>query len=308
MKNFTAVRALAALAFIAASVAVATPAQAAGRTLPAGDALYTLACDSGEPELFSVDGASAASTLVGSGGVEGCGYDPAYDAASGAVYALVADGESYLLVTVDTATGVSTLVGTILDGEEAISVDSLTIAGGVAYVTSYDELWTVELSSGAATFVGVVAGIDDNIYGLATNPVDGRIYGIEQSGDLLQIDPVGLVATLIDTFTTASVFNEWGLDIDSSGIFWIVTNQDGGEDPVPGLWSFDQTDVNGSALESGQLLVGGEYFYTFTAVIVPIPVPTLAETGVDATPLLVGSAVLGLAGIALVMTRRRQTA
>jgi len=190
---------------------------------------------------------------------------------------------------------------------EGFALDSLTITkSGQAFGTLSNQLYSLALTTGVISHLGVLPGIDENIYGMATNPVNGLIYGIEEEGDIFTIDPVGLTATAVGTFTQAKVQYIWGLDIDSAGVLWIVTDQseEGAPSTVPGLWSVETSDVNATALESGWIREGGtEYFYTFTALITHAP--ALAATGFDATPLLAGAAALGIAGIVLVAVRRR---
>ncbi len=305
MKPATIIRATIAAAIALTVLGAAAPAAAAGRTLPPGDTLYTIDCDS--VTLYSVDAATAAATPIGAGDPEEyCAYDPAYDFSTGASYVLIYDGLSSI-AKIDLTTGLISAQVPVTYEESPFYVDSLTIdRSGKAFATRYDdlatELFTIDLATGVATHLGVVPGIDEAIYGLATHPLTGQIFGIEDGGDLFIIDPVALTATFVDTFTQPGVRSTWGLDIDSSGVLWIVTDQSQGESSVPGLWSASPSDLNGTAIESGWIN-DGEYFYTFTALIVPGP--ALAATGIDATPLLAGAVVLGLAGVVLLAMRRR---
>jgi hypothetical protein len=310
MKTAAIIRASIAAAILLTAVGAAAPAAAAGRSLPAGDTLYTIGCDA-EPTLalYTVDAATANAALVGDGsGIPGdCAYDPAYDFSTGVSYVLVYNDGYSSIATIDVTTGdIGTPVPATYEGDE-FYLDSLTITkSGEAFATLSDQLYSVDLGTGAATYLGDVPGITQAIYGLATNPVNGLIYGIQEGGEIFTIDPAALTATVVGTFTNEKVAATWGLDIDAAGVLWIVTDQDadGVEFNVPGLWSAETSDVAGTAMESGWIRDGGtEYFYTFTALITHAP--ALAATGLDATPLLAGAAVLGLAGIMLVVTRRR---
>lgn len=313
MKLATIARTSLALAVAFTVVGAAAPAAAAGRSLPTTDTLYTVACEDGGVSvgLYEVDAPTGASTLVGELGTgTSCGYDPAYDFATGDAYTLVYNYETYHsdLLKIDVKNGtVLSSVAVTLAGE-LLQLDAFTIdKGGVAYgVAPYGTLYRVDLATGVAEELGVVPGIEDEIYAMATHPVTGALYAFEEGGALFSINPADLTATYVDTFAQLDVSYVWGLDIDSNGTFWAVTYQIGPDDYlVPGLWSFELSDVNGTALESGLILDQGESFYTFTALIVPT---TLAATGFNAMPLLAGAAAFGVLGLALLLMVRRRTA
>lgn len=306
------------LAVVLAAVAAAAPAHAAPPALPAGDALYTIECDSTfEPlQLFSLDAQTAIATPVGAGlatSEEYCSYDPAWDPTTGAAYGLLSvfSTEYTLgLVRYDLATGVPTLIGPVVDGSDTrVTEGSLTIGlDGTAYYLTYDfDLYTMDLATGVVTSVGTVSGLDDDVWALATDPVSGEVYGLQQDGVLFLLDTVGATATSVGTVQFPDGVDYWyGLTIDSAGTAWLMSYPSNDEGADSGLWSTPLASP-GPVEFSGILATTDTDFYSFVLFSTwggSEPQPQLAATGLDVAPLAAGAALLALLGALLVVRRR----
>lgn len=306
-------RVIAAIGVAAALTFVASPAHAAP-TLPEGEWLLAASCDSDLPaaEVFHVDPATGTSTAIGTGDTDFvCSYQGAWDVTTSTYYGVIWDDSTAELVTWDLTTGDATKVGDILAGDTAVFPYSFVIGlDGKAYFNEYDDLYSLDLATGSATFLGELDGITDDAYGFAVDPRTGLLYLLQENGDLFQIDPVAVTATYVASWTFSTVgTNSWGLAIDSAGTAWVVEFP--GEDNYTALWSTPLATFGVDPVLSGNLVDGatGESFSGWwVALIFPAPAPQLAATGFDATPIAVAGGMLALAGLVLVASRRRRAA
>lgn len=303
-----------------ALLAVALPAQAAPPALPAGDHLVAASCgeDDTAYELatfIGIDTATGASTPVGAGNPGfGCSYQQAWDPTTGTLYGVIYDSNMNL-VTWDYTTGVVTDIGELHDSVTdapvypgAIFID----LDGKAYGIAGSALFSIDLATAAATDLGSLAGVDAFIYGAAVDPTTGLAYALEESGDLLLIDPLAVTSTFVATWPTATNFS-YGLAIDHAGTAWVVENP-GTDGAYSALWSTPLATFGVDPQLSGNILdADGDDPVTWWATIIypPAPVapaPALAATGFDAAPLALGGILLAAAGAALVTRRSRRIA
>jgi hypothetical protein len=274
-------------AAIALSVTVAvSPSYAAEtpRTLPAGQTMFALSCDSSVSDLLSVDAATAVSTEVGTGTPTEsfCSQQPAWDAVTQTAYFVDAPG-SYYLSRMNIATGVPTVGAKFTLGGDTIEVDSIAISpSGVAYASSGDMLYSLNLTDATLTLIAS-AGQLPSLYGLAFNPA-GVLYGLDYYGNLYTINTGTGEGTLVTTFvfpsegdTAYSGTDPSSIQFDSSGILWIMNyvGGDGGGD----LWSANLTEpiTAASAVRSGAFTVGGSSFYSRALLIVPVAQPVFTS-------------------------------
>ena len=313
-------RAISAFAAVAAGVLVlgaAAPAFAAGRTLPTGDQLFAIECDGEyflEPQLYSVDAATAAITKVGEGTYptagEQCAFQAAHDVTTGISYfvdVLDLDGLVTVLSTIDTVTGQSAQVG---DGNFDVVGDInanpfiLSIAigkDGAAYaIDSDDFLYSLNLTNADLTLIAQL-NATGQFRAFGSDPRNGQFY-IANATTLFTLDVAAAVATPVYDFDFVGSENRVrSLQVDSTGVIWI-DNSPGG--PAQ-LWS--TTGTAASELLSGDFLEGDPFVYTESLLLVPAP--ALAATGSEFAPvaLIAGLGILTLGG-ALVLIRRRAAA
>jgi LPXTG-motif cell wall-anchored protein len=296
-------------AAVALTLATAAPAMAGpieeGRSLPAGDSMYTVDCsaDSAElPELqiFGVVASTGVMTTIGSGAeIDGadCAGNGAVDPRTGLGYYVGWGDKDVSLISVDLTTGVSTKVATFEFEEEYIYIEGIAIGDdGEAYAlgrTGGGEgnqgLFEVDLATGGLTFVAelatsfetlVVNPADDHLYGLTGS---GDLYGIdEESGDLYGIDDES--GELVPLASLREALNDEDLTtramaIDGSGIFWvgIDTYNEESEFLAQELWSFDYTDVTSSLRFSGPLSYEGNSDDIYTEALLIAPAPAVVE-------------------------------
>lgn len=126
--------------------------------------------------LLTIDPDTGAGTLVGASGVNalpGLAINSA-----GEIYATdnLLDSNLY---RIDASTGAATFVGNMaIEGPDGIAFDD----NDVLYVTETYELgnlYTVDVTTAVPTLVGSLDGlpVDDNMTGLAFDPIDGTLYG-----------------------------------------------------------------------------------------------------------------------------------
>ena len=287
MKRFAPALALivgAAIALTATVAASPSYATVSPRTLPAGQTMFALSCDSRVSDLHSVDAATAVSTQVGIGTTTAnfCSGQPAWDTVTKTAYFVDWTTSRYFLSTMNISTGVRTVGAQFTDGEGSPSVDSIAISpSGVAYATSDATLYSLNLADATLALIGT--GDHTNLYGLAFNSA-GVLYGLTSSGELFTVNTTTGASTPVTTFSFPSNVDPansrthpYSMQVDSSGILWIENDGDG-----PGsadLWSVDLTAANPSAstVRSGGFIVGGTYFYHEALLIVPFAVPVFTS-------------------------------
>ena len=306
----------AAVATVGLVFATAAPAMAAGRSLPAGDRLFSIECDAAyvlEPQLFSVDAATAAITKVGEGTYptsnESCAFQAAYNAKTGVSYFVdyldFLPIASTVLSTIDVTTGQSAIVGnfTIVGEPNAIPfVISIAIGpDGTAYAIDDDDyLYSLNLSNAQLTGIAQVDAVG-GFRAFGSDPRSGVFY-IASSDFLYTLDVATGLATQVYEMNFDGEVNARSLQVDSSGVVWVSSSPEGPAE----LWS----TTNSAAAESysGQFLEDGTIVYTTSLLL--IPAPALAATGGEASPiaLIAGLGILTLGGALVLLRRRAATA
>lgn len=318
-------RPLRTIALFAAAAALAlggaSSASAAPPALPPGGQLVSISCNTDDTPVATlavVDAATGIATALGptADPTFECGYSAAWDASTGTLYGVIYDDVA-TLVRWDVASQTLVSVGLVEDGIGAgVAVDSIAIdLDGNAYVVSGDTLFSIDLASGLATSLGVLAGdgLSDNAYGFSVDPVTGDLYLLSEQGDLYELDPDAVSTAYLAswTFSPDQIFTR-GLAIDANGTAWVV--QDAGVSnsllsSVP-LAGFGDTPEFSGSLELDGAYLSWWVAYVPASLTPPAPVePTLASTGLEIGASWVLAAVAAGAGIAiLVVAGRRRRA
>lgn len=227
------------------------------RSLPSGDYLYDIDCSGAH--LQSLDVHDARSQYMGDGNqIEGstCGYQGAFNKITDTAYYLAGNNneEIWPLATVDLATGEQSLVGNIFyineNNEPAlftggIGAVAISDRGDAAFIYN-NTLYGLNLETGEATTTSVdLSSFQSTIYAAAFDS-NGNLYFLSEDGHLGSINAYNPdLLQLIDAGTLPAAFN-YSLQIDSSGMFWVVSN--GGD-----LASFNVSDIEGTYEVSGRL-------------------------------------------------------
>jgi hypothetical protein len=281
-------------AAIALSVTVAvSPSYAAEtpRTLPAGQTMFALSCDSSVSDLLSVDAATAVSTQVGTSTPTPrfCSVQPAWDAVTQTAYFLDETSNAFVLSKMNIATGVRTVGARFTLEGQPHNVDAIAISpSGVAFAVNAHMLYSLNLADATLTSIGLM-GQAGFLYGLAFNSA-GVLYGVTSSGygpnasgKLYTVNTGTGESTLVTTLSFPSNADPansstypLSIQFDSNGILWMMNYGDG---PGVDLWSVDltATDLSASAVRSGAFVVDGTYFYHQALLIVPFAVPVFTS-------------------------------
>lgn len=245
--------------------------------------------------------------------------DGAYDASTGRSYVIgYGYGPECQLWSVDVATGAYTLVAPITQDHEVLESEPVLsdncnafdiLDDGTAYVTIFeDELYRLDLTTGAATFVADVADSRYPETGLtlsviSTQPSTGIAYAIDWNGFVYTLDLATGVATYL--INPSGLWGSYDADFDNAGTWWVavwdtndvrlvsITDPAHAEDtmdasdPVAG-WATDSLWIIPAAVDDD----GDEE-------------PALANTGATPVPLALGAFLLLLVGTGIVALRRR---
>ena len=309
----TRLRRVGVIAAVTAALALtASPALAAPPPVPSGDQLVAMSCFSDAPlDLFVVDPATGTSTEIASAGFDGCGYAAAWDTQTIRRYGV----EYYTgdLLAYDPATARFATVGAIADsgGGRIDTYDFAIDPDGNAFGIDADgNLSSIDLATGLATLLGDLVDLDLYTYGFSADPVTGTLYALSESGTLYEIDPDLVTATAVDTWPFPGDGDDaWGLAIDSAGTAWVVQNP-GEDDAYAGLWSTplatfgDTTEFCCNLVDPA---TGVAYDGWWVAVMPAIYPPQLANTGVDAAPLVAGGLGLLAVGALVVVAAARRS-
>lgn len=279
---------------VAAGVSLSSaPSHAAGRTVPPGDGLFTVACNQGVPngQLLSVDSSSGSSLRIGPGNPaenSDCGVLATWDQATDTAYVEYANtaGSYY---TVNLATGISAFAfNPSLNGVPVPYDDFNTIGispDGVGYALVDTTLYTVNLATGAMTLLGPCGSIDDDVYSLAVDPITGVMYGLSESeNDLYTFDTSTGAATLVTTLTMGAGDTTSDMQFDSNGTMWVLTDV-ANKAVEADLWSFDPTaaDISASGQDAGALSEGSSDYFAWPLIEAPASAPTQFVSASTAT-------------------------
>jgi hypothetical protein len=287
----------------AALLLASTPAFAAPRSLPAGEALYAFGCSGGtEPAVGIVDVATGAVTEVVAGqDPNQCFSGPAYNPVDGKIY-VVDLTVGFDLAVFDPAAKTLSVIDSFDCEPLALAID----ASGNAWVWDSagepEELRPVSLENAACgAGVGVVS-IGDFFSGMAFAP-NGTLYASNyDTGQFGTISTSNGAFTPLGSSAMAVEVNS-GLTFDSSGIAWVLDDDNEAE-----VYSADITDYQGTKQLSGQLDFTGDEYYSQGIVVGPTDSPKLPDTGSASVALgvtgLAAAGVIAL-GVAMMIVRRR---
>lgn len=282
-----------AVALVAAG---ALPATAA--TLADGDELYAYSDVDG---LFSSTDAGGL-TLIGED-TDHWAWGADYDPVTGLAYFFDDSVTPCTLYSLDIATGADTLIGPVTDGvtdyEDCDGVD-ITAAGDIWLAVESTDLVRVSPLDASVLQVVSVTGFTDQqeIAFIATDPTTGILYAGDYDSNVFSIDKTTGAATYLAT----TDYIESG-DFDSAGTFWYLGEGSGCEN---GLYSFDPTDIAGTAHFQGDLrddggCIGAWALFTKSVVAPPTDPPAPTEPSLAATGAPDGWPVAGLAALLLVL-------
>ncbi len=222
--------------------------------------------DTSNSTFYSIDLATGTGTTIGGTGGLKFGDVEALSFFGNTLYAI--DDSSNKLITIDTTTGAGTAVGAL---GVSVSGPGLAIsASGVAFMgdRSGNDLWTVDLGTGAATLLNGSIGAD--LDGLTF--LGNTLYGVDPGNDsLFTVNTTTGAASLVGAGgTLGGLSTESALTTDGT---WLYAADDDGDyfriNPNTGAATVitrNGTDVEGLAMQSAA---------------VPVPTPTtLALLGI----------------------------
>jgi hypothetical protein len=204
-----------------------------------------LGVDYGTGELYSISETNAATTPIGNTGITS--WADIQLAPNGTLYGFTAGTGTSKLYSINPTTAAPTLIGSLnLGASVAVFEGGLAFApNGTAYAmnsgrATNDSLFTINLTTGAATSLGQVTGATNiDINGLAYRS-DGKLVGLENdSNSLVVIDPTTRVLSTLLAVPTP-VGSVGGMTVEN-GVGYYVTAGPGAS-PTPGsddLYSFN---------------------------------------------------------------------
>lgn len=278
-----------ALAVVVTIAAPASAALPAPRVLPSGTSLYALDCQGSPIQLLSVDTASANATKIGSGSNitnSSCAYQPAWDAKSNSAY-YEESGTPNRLVKVNLVTGVSSAVGPLKYNLATPDINAIAIgATGNAYALANNNIYPLDLATGMLSTP--VPTTLRQAWGFAYDSVTKSFYAINDSGVISTVDPLtGAVGTPSQAVLGTSTNNEYSLQIDSNGIFWI--ENDGPTGNEADLWTLDPAAVATSAQLVNPITLKGTKIYSEALLLAPTQVAPVITTTPALTAAVVGT-------------------
>jgi LPXTG-motif cell wall-anchored protein len=287
----------------AALLLASTPAFAAHRSLPAGEALYAFGCDGvGEPAVGLVDVATGAVTEVVPRTAGQCYSSPAYNAVDGKIYVIDWTTDDQLAVF-DPVAQTYTLVGEFSANCEPFGLAIDASGNAWVYDSNGENFKPVSLENAACgTGVGSPGA---HFYAFAFGP-NGTLYGLNNNTGYF-----GTISTSTGAFTPFGSVPPFtngagGLTFDSSGTAWVLNWDNNAE-----IYSADINDYVGTAELSGQLTFNGTDYFSEAIVVGPVSTPSapvLPDTGSDSVALgvtgLAAAGVIAL-GVAMMIVRRR---
>jgi LPXTG-motif cell wall-anchored protein len=292
----------------AALLLASTPAFAAPRSLPAGEALYAFGCDDGtEPAVGLVDVATGAVTEVVPGFDDQCFSSPAYNPVDGKIYVIdwsqvnFSSMNTYQLGVFDPEAETLTVVDEFTAGCEPYGLAIDASGNAWVYDSNGENFKPVSLENAACgTGVGSPGA---HFYAFAFAP-NGTLYGLNNNTGYF-----GTISTSTGAFTPFGSVPPFtngagGLTFDSSGTAWVLNWDNNAE-----IYSADINDYAGTAELSGQLTFNGtDYFSEAIAVLQAPAAPELPDTGSESVALgvtgLAAAGVIALGAVMMIVRRR----
>lgn len=200
---------------------------------------------------------------------------------------------SDLLVTIDTATGAVTEIGEL--GLTRREYGLAFAPNGTLWASSGQDLYTLDLSTGAATATATLPGELTQMNALAMNAA-GTLYGYdEEVGRLFVIDPATGATNEVGN-AAAGMGEVVGLDFDSAGTLWAIAQTDG-----RGVATFDLTTGEGQFTANPSIAAHG---LALTGLCPPPP-PTTSTTTPTTVPGTPTTTTLAPGAAAAVRTQPR---
>ena len=284
-----------------------------GPSLPDGDKLYVIECDSSDAvplQLFGLDPETGSTTELGtgSGGVTNCGYQGAQMPDTDWFYYF--DGGSHLQ-RVDLTTGENETIGSFtLDGSLYYNAASMTIGpDGTAYVFAYDDMYTVDLETAELTYLSSpnIYDLDSGYpYAFTYDYLTEKFYTVETgAGKLYEVDPQ--TGTLTELGANPD-FYVYSMSFDANGDMWL----NGDDDHVSKVSIADFTN-SAAWQDSPDITVDSGTLYSESLWVdlkEPEALPSggqeeLAATGFPVAGYLALASALVAAGAVLLVTRKR---
>lgn len=237
------------------------------------------------------------------------------------------------LISLDLKTGTTGSRLTVVDSDdETLALSDCTgfdiDRDGTGWIFGDNALYTVNLSTSVATFVGKVVDPDagemeDPIFQELASDSTGALYGLTSDGIFYLIHPTepGLYPESIrgeyiaETGVPEDSFT-WTADFDQNDVLWMDRYRGVDENEVhEQLWSFtvsapDVAAISAGDIKQGQRFIesGALFFTSFTVEETVTPAATLPDAGVSAGGALGAAALLLALGVTgLVVVRRRAT-
>jgi hypothetical protein len=310
---------------------IVTPAQAATQTLPAGETMYAISCDSKPSfKLYKVNIDNGDLTLVGNGTAGddelGCPSQAAYDAASGKAYFASTFGKLYSMdLTTGLSTEVNTLSGDTHGGGPHIAIDK---NGSSRYTWDCDK-GSINLGTATASkAANNLQNCTDGFYywaGLAYNASNDKFYTVNDdntedditphSNNLYTVPADGNVDTtggvaLTGEYVDVEAEYYRSMAIASDGSAWILKHGHNFEVSVLSTLDLENGNVVSVAdLEDGGISIKvGTIFIVSDKAKTPDPKTdtdsgSLADTGASGNLQLAIAAILLIFAGALVVRR-----
>lgn len=253
---------LCAAALVAIAPLGAVSAANAATSLPIGETMYGLECDSDlATDFYSVTlDAVGALTAIGTSAVNPCWLGATFDPTTGLAYAVESDYSSKsTLYSINTADGTFTNLGNIKVGGADIYMSALAInSAGVLYGFSSEDsdekIYTIDLTTRVATFVSNLnMDFDNYLDAAAFNPVDNELYGLNQGGGgVYKIDLTSGIGTKLSdsNYNTKMGGASFSFSFDSSGTAWFLISKGGAGNDI---WSTDITAIGTTAVKVSTL-------------------------------------------------------
>ena len=312
----------------AALIAALSLTGAAAGSTAAGepDGLYSASNGDGVGGFVQLDKTDATATTLGSP-VEGVALT-SVEVVNGLGYAIgeVLETGTFAFWTWDIATGavlssvpISSPAG-VIEGMWALDTtpDGLFLTYAVFTYPEVDDPWisSIDPATGSLTPLVNTYSVDDGrlFEGIATNPVNGVTYALADYNDgIPAYSPVDLAAgTVGDSISFPEIYDNLGFgyfsegDFDATGVLWFTYSGEPGSvarTNGPAEVGVDATELGTPDILSKAITVGQ------TAVFPVVPAaPQLAATGFPVAPFAGGAAALLIAGLGLMVVRRRAAA
>jgi DNA-binding beta-propeller fold protein YncE len=192
--------------------------------------------------LYSISETNAAKSMIGSTGIAGNAWADIQFGPNGTLYGFTDSAVTPTLYSINPTTAAVKAIGP-LNAPAFVFEGALAFSPtGTAYAMNLGsngnaQLFTINLTTGAATSLGVVTGAND-INGLAYRS-DGKLVGLDDnSNSLLVIDPVALTATTLAAVPT-TVGAVGGMTVENGLGYYVTAGPGASVSGSDDLYSFN---------------------------------------------------------------------